>query len=371
MDMTGWENCRWHTRRYSGYKSVDVESAKGFKDIRKEIQGMIKDNKLALLYLPETFKDKNTPDDAIAEVLADDIMADIYATIVAGAAYPKILSRYYLPIILDTNNKDEPAYCSFVIGSLKLRVAALTLEMIDLEYLFSWDDLSTKAEARFKDFLIKKYDIDWVNNAKLEKIDDGKTIQVAGGENSLFLVLNDKKTEATLIICDGRIDKFEVEMENEKLNIYGLENELIRRIIEDIEQQIENWEKFSKELALDVLKSLPKELSDIYAMVNLSCNFIKDNKLPKAMLKFIKHPYYPKQEEEKKQFKKDLDDVSKLFKGEPEPKDIVEIWQKKVITPRHLISLLALDSKEINRNALLIAIGYHEYILKRFEPRKG
>ena len=25
MDMTGWENCRWHTRRYSGHKLVSVE----------------------------------------------------------------------------------------------------------------------------------------------------------------------------------------------------------------------------------------------------------------------------------------------------------------------------------------------------------
>ena len=22
MDMTGWENCRWHTRRYSGLKLI-------------------------------------------------------------------------------------------------------------------------------------------------------------------------------------------------------------------------------------------------------------------------------------------------------------------------------------------------------------
>jgi hypothetical protein len=353
------------------YKSMDVESANGFKDILKEIQKFIKDSGLALLYLPETFHDINTPEDVITEVLADDIMADIYATIVAGAAYPKILSKYYLPIILDTDNKIKPAYCSFVIGSLKLRVAALALEILDLEYLFSWDDLSANAEARFKDFLIKKFDIDWVNNAKLEKVDYGKVIQVADGENSLFLVLNDTKENATLIICDGRIDKLKIEMENDKLNIYGLENELIIRILEDIEQQIENWEKFSKELALDVLKSLPKELSDINAKVILLCRSIGDNDLPKRMLGFIKHPFYPKQKEERNQLKKDLGNISELFKGEPEPTEILGIWGNKSITPRHLISLLALDSKEINRNALLIAIGYHEYILKRFEPRNG
>ena len=109
-------------------------------------------------------------------------------------------------------------------------------------YLFSWDDLSTKAEARFKDFLIKKYHIDWVNNAKLEKIDDGKTIQVASGGNSLFLVLNDKKTEATLIICDGKIDKLKVAEKNGKLNIYNEIHILCpsckKDFLEDLEKEL-------------------------------------------------------------------------------------------------------------------------------------
>ena len=40
MDMTGWENCRWHTRRYSGIKIFDLdlnvrcksEGSKGWED---------------------------------------------------------------------------------------------------------------------------------------------------------------------------------------------------------------------------------------------------------------------------------------------------------------------------------------------------
>jgi DNA-directed RNA polymerase subunit RPC12/RpoP len=128
-------------------------------------------------------------------------------------------------------------------------------------YLFGWDNLSTNAEARFKDFLIKKYRINWVNNAKLEKIDDGKTIQLADEENSLFLVLNDNRTEATLIICDGIIDKLKAVDENGELNIYN--DTLCPKCGKDFLEDLEN-ELRCKNCGFSLGKTRPLEAKEAF-----------------------------------------------------------------------------------------------------------
>ncbi len=88
-------------------------------------------------------------------------------------------------------------------------------------YLFSWDEIPENGSVRLIDLLKQNYSIDWVKTAKMEKIDDGKTIKVSIEKNSLSLKLNDEKTEVNLKIDDGRTDKFIVKKENGKLNIYG------------------------------------------------------------------------------------------------------------------------------------------------------
>jgi chaperonin cofactor prefoldin len=72
---------------------------------------------------------------------------------------------------------------------------------------------------RLKEFLSQKYGIDWVKTAKIEKIDDGKTIQLSNEQNSISLKLNTEKTEVNLKIDNGRNDKFIAEIRNGKLNI--------------------------------------------------------------------------------------------------------------------------------------------------------
>lgn len=85
---------------------------------------------------------------------------------------------------------------------------------------FSWNDIPGNDTKRLMEFLIKKFSIDWVKTAKIEKIDDGKTIRLSYGKKYLSLSLNNEKTEVNLKIDDGRTDKFIVKIEPDKLNIY-------------------------------------------------------------------------------------------------------------------------------------------------------
>lgn len=90
------------------------------------------------------------------------------------------------------------------------------------EYLFSWGEIPGNDYGRFIEFLIQKFDIDWVKTAKIEKIDDDKTIKISAEKNSLSLRLNNEKTKANLKINDDRTDEFIAKMENGKLNIYDV-----------------------------------------------------------------------------------------------------------------------------------------------------
>ena len=115
---------------------ISGEMVKELRVIQKKLQEKLE--AIVPLYLPETLKDKSATNELITGTVADEIMADIYATIVAGEAYPVLLCEYYLPIMLATSKyKSAPyssfsaPYSSFVIGSLKIRTAVTALEMMD------------------------------------------------------------------------------------------------------------------------------------------------------------------------------------------------------------------------------------------------
>lgn len=95
-------------------------------------------------------------------------------------------------------------------------------------FLFSWDD-----ENELIDFLHQNYGLTWVETAKIERIDEGRTIKVCDGTNNLTLTLDDNwkiiherpkimnsyryteqkySTKVNLIIDDGRRDEFEGKM---------------------------------------------------------------------------------------------------------------------------------------------------------------
>jgi uncharacterized protein YjbI with pentapeptide repeats len=82
--------------------------------------------------------------------------------------------------------------------------------------VFSWDEVPGEYNEILKEFLIKNLEIDW---AKIEKIDDGKTIKVSTGKETFSLKLNDEKTEAVLEIDGIKMDRFAAKMKNGMLNI--------------------------------------------------------------------------------------------------------------------------------------------------------
>ena len=87
-------------------------------------------------------------------------------------------------------------------------------------YLFSWNDILENDDKRLIGFLKKRIDIEWLDNAIIEKIDDGKTIKLSFGDNSIYLKLNDDEINVILKIGGIRTDEFIAKTEKDKLNIY-------------------------------------------------------------------------------------------------------------------------------------------------------
>lgn len=99
------------------------------------------------------------------------------------------------------------------------------------KYLFCWTEITKKDSTKFAKFL-RNFGIN-SDTAKIEKINNGRTIQISSEKNHLSFSLNNERTKATLKIDDSRTYEFIVKMENGKLNVYPKlkVNELIDRWI--------------------------------------------------------------------------------------------------------------------------------------------
>jgi hypothetical protein len=86
--------------------------------------------------------------------------------------------------------------------------------------LFSWDDVPGNDSRRLLKFLKDNLKIEWMKNAEIEKSDNGETIIVTKGENSLSFKLNKKENKVTLEISGGKTYEYILKEENGKLNIY-------------------------------------------------------------------------------------------------------------------------------------------------------
>jgi hypothetical protein len=95
--------------------------------------------------------------------------------------------------------------------------AAIALSGVNL---FSWDNIPGNDNEKLIKFLKHNFGIDWVKAAKIEKINNDKTIRVYIENNSISLKLNNEKTKAIMTIDNSRYEEFIVKMENNKLNIY-------------------------------------------------------------------------------------------------------------------------------------------------------
>lgn len=87
-------------------------------------------------------------------------------------------------------------------------------------YLFSWDKVPGKDNNQLLGFLKNTFDISWVENAKIIKSEDDRTIQILAGEKSVEITLNESVDKAVLKISDDRTYSLQVKEENGRLNIY-------------------------------------------------------------------------------------------------------------------------------------------------------
>ena len=88
-------------------------------------------------------------------------------------------------------------------------------------YLFSWDNVPGNDSKKLLEFLKDDLDIEWAENAKIFKSDDGKIIHIYKNKNSAKIMIYEKEEKATIKISDGRTHDLKVKTENGKLNIYS------------------------------------------------------------------------------------------------------------------------------------------------------
>jgi SpoVK/Ycf46/Vps4 family AAA+-type ATPase len=106
------------------------------------------------------------------------------------------------------------------IHNIALNAALLAAE----EYLLNWDEIPGKDTERLQEYFIEKFGIQWVKAAKVDKIDDGKTIRISSRGNSLLMRLNQERTELNLEICSIISDTLIAKTEKGLMNIYAQKN---------------------------------------------------------------------------------------------------------------------------------------------------
>jgi len=183
------------------------------------------------IYRNEDYNDKNIPQKIVAESLANELMADIYGTFVAGDSYPLMLYNYYLPILFNIESGYWTGYdySAFSLGSLKLRVSLTTLkeifklrgyhtEQLELricgknvnvfDYLYreveKWENISTN---------LLRVQLDEKYNLRSKKVKKGKS------DDEIKIIVNGKKVhikEEILRICE-KIEDDEVIQNMDKL----------------------------------------------------------------------------------------------------------------------------------------------------------
>jgi len=94
-------------------------------------------------------------------------------------------------------------------------------------YMFKWHDIPGKDNGKLLESLIQQFDVKWVKNAKIEKIDADKTIKISAEKHILSLRINDRRTELIAEIDGVKANKrFNVRMEDHELNVYAQNSSL-------------------------------------------------------------------------------------------------------------------------------------------------
>jgi len=164
---------------------------------KDEVSSFILNQKPALFSALNDYKDKNEIDRKLNEFRkkSDDVIENLAKL------------NYYYTILRITHEERR-----------KIRFGDIfCVEKVDL---FNWDDITE--DDVFKNYLIKNFDVEWLSEAEIKKIDD-KTINFSYEDKSIFFKLNDENTNATLTINEDQTDEFIVKMEKGKLNLYKID----------------------------------------------------------------------------------------------------------------------------------------------------
>jgi hypothetical protein len=107
----------------------------------------------------------------------------------------------------------------FLIIFTSILIYSYVFKLIITE-VFSWTKIPGTDDKRIREFLRKKYHIDWVSTAEISKSEDGKTIRISKEDTTLSLTLNDNDSDVILKIDNNETDKFITDERNGELNIY-------------------------------------------------------------------------------------------------------------------------------------------------------
>lgn len=91
---------------------------------------------------------------------------------------------------------------------------------LDKKYLFSWDEIPGKDNARFIEFMSEKFKVKWIKIENIKKNNETKIIEIFGENKYVSLSLDNNDKKAILNINNKKQYELNVEKENDNLNIY-------------------------------------------------------------------------------------------------------------------------------------------------------
>ncbi len=145
-------------------------------------------------------------------------------------------------------------------------------------YLFSWGNIPGNDNVKFTEYLEKTYRLEWLKEAKIEKIDDARTIKISSEKKSILLKLNSEKTGVDLIIDNVKTYRFIAKTEAADLKIYKCKcyykTEITnKKIDEDVDIVFKGKQDFLIKERIDLINSIKKAYKFIENK-NQNCIFV-------------------------------------------------------------------------------------------------